>query len=179
MRTDDGAARFRGRIEQQYDERIERKKREDGGRSTGQKKGREKERERVMRGARDTGSARCTKKRRQKQRERKGRRTRNGKNGKGGQGNKNVVDEGSCTCGGATVRTWRVYLSCFYRLARTSGPGYADEDEDDDDGDDDEDDGDDDEEKARNKVGEGRTTRSGERWKVAAQEGLATAGGRG
>lgn len=92
-------------------------------------------------------------KEREKEREGKRRRTRNGKNEKGGQGNKNVVDGGGCRCGGATVRTRRVYLSCFYRLARTSGPGYMDEDEDD--GDDDEDDGDD--EKARNKVGEGKT----------------------
>lgn len=101
---------------------------------------------------------------------------------RGGQGNKNVVDEGSCRCGGATVRTWRVYLSCFYRLARTSGPGYADEDEDDDDEDDEDDDGDDDdnddEEKARNQGGRRKDARSGERWKVAAG-GSATAGGRG
>lgn len=97
---------------------------------------------------------------------------------RGGQGNKNVVDEGSCRCGGATVRTWRVYLSCFYRLARTSGPGYADEDEEDENDDEDDDGGGDDEEKARDKVGEGRTARSGERWKVAAR-GSATAGGRG
>jgi len=59
-------ARFR--IEQQHDERIERKKGEDGGRSTGRKKNREKERERIMRGARDAGSARCKKKRREKER---------------------------------------------------------------------------------------------------------------
>lgn len=95
------------------------------------------------------------------------------------------MDEGSCRCEGATVRAlWRVYLSCFYRLARTSGPGYADEDEDDGSGDDDDDydddydGGGDEEEKVRNKVGEGRTARSGERWKVAAK-GSATARGRG
>lgn len=41
-----------------------------GGRSTGGKKGREKKKERVMRGARDAGSAWCTKKRRKKERER-------------------------------------------------------------------------------------------------------------
>lgn len=98
------------------------------------------------------------------------------------------------------VRTWRAYLSCFYRLTRTSGPdedenedddGGDDNDGDDDDGDDDDDDvdddvndidididddGDDDKEKARNKVGERRTARSGERWKVATRE---SAGGRG
>ncbi|KYN04577.1 hypothetical protein ALC62_04568 [Cyphomyrmex costatus] len=38
------------------------------------------------------------------------------------QGNKNVVDGGGYRCGEATVRTQRVYLSCFYRLTRTSGP---------------------------------------------------------
>ncbi|RLU16739.1 hypothetical protein DMN91_010807 [Ooceraea biroi] len=76
------------------------------------------------------------------------------------QGNKNVVDGGGCRCRGATVRTRRrVYLSCFYRLARTSGPGYVNvaDDDDDDDEDDDDKDEDEDEEKARNKVGEGRT----------------------
>ena len=93
---------------------------------------------------------------------------RDGKNEKGGQGNKNVEDGGGCRCGEATVRTRRVYLSCFYRLTRTSGPGYEDEEDVDDDDDDGEDDGEDededendddgDEEKARNKVGEGRTT---------------------
>lgn len=101
----------------------------------------------------------------EKERERKSRRTRDGKNEKGRQGNKNVVDGGGCRCGEATVRTRRVYLSCFYRIARTSGPGYADDDDDgedkdeDDDEEKDDDDGDDDdEEKAKNKVGEGRTT---------------------
>ncbi|KYN11548.1 hypothetical protein ALC57_16332 [Trachymyrmex cornetzi] len=70
----------------------------------------------------------------------------------------------ACTYRVTTVRTRRVYLSCFYRLTRTSGPGYADEDDDDDDDDgdgEDEDEDDDDggdEEKAKNKVGEGRTT---------------------
>lgn len=46
---------------------------------------------------------------------------RDGKNGKERRGNKNVVDGRDCRCcEGATVRTRRVYLSCFYRLARTS-----------------------------------------------------------
>jgi len=53
-----------------------------------------------------------------------------------------------------------------------------DDDDDDDEDEDDDDSDEDDEEKARNKVGEGRTVRCGERWKVATR-GSATAGGRG
>lgn len=74
----------------------------------------------------DEGSTRCGEcmvhEEKEKERERKRRRTRDGKNGKGGQGNKNVVDGEGCRCGGATVRTRRVYLSCFYRLERRN-PG--------------------------------------------------------
>lgn len=63
------------------------------------------------------------------------------------------MDGGGCRCEGATVRTRRVYLSCFYRLARTPVPGYVDDDDDDDDdGKDDEDD----DENEENVVGEGR-----------------------
>jgi hypothetical protein len=49
-----------------------------------------------------------------------------------------------------------VYLSCFYRLARTPVPGYADDDDGEDDEDDDEVD-ENDGEKVENVVGEGRT----------------------
>jgi len=59
VRTDDGAVRFRERIEQQYDERIKRREEE---RSTEGKKGRRNEKERKRegqaRGTRDAGSAR-------------------------------------------------------------------------------------------------------------------------
>lgn len=74
-----------------------------------------------------------------------------GKNGKEGQGNENAAEtKGGRRCEGATVRTRRMYLSCFYRLARTSGPGYANDDEDEDeDGDDDYNDYDDDDDGRR------------------------------
>lgn len=74
MRTDDGAARFRGWIEQQSDERIERKRREKIDMRERGDRGRQKESER------DEGNMRCgdcavrTKKRvEEKKREREGR----------------------------------------------------------------------------------------------------------
>lgn len=137
------------------------KERRDGKRrrSTEGKKGGRNEKERKREGVqargetRDAGGAR---RRRRRKKERNGKdarwkkaerrdeeiRTRSGRGSEG--------DEGGCRCERATVRTRRVYLSCFYRLARTSGPGYADADDDDDDEDGDE-------KKTRNSVGEERT----------------------
>lgn len=83
MRTDDGTARFRGRIEQQSDERIERKRGEKIDRRAGgdeghrQRKRRSDEGEHEMRGTR---AARTKKREREEKRERE--RTRDGKNGK-------------------------------------------------------------------------------------------------
>jgi len=92
--------------------------------------------EHVMRGMRGVREEERERERDRERRERE-KDARWKKRKEGTRGNKNVVDGGGCRCEGATVRTRRVYLSCFYRLARTPVPGYAD----DDDGEDDENDG--------------------------------------